>query len=171
MCGWIWLRSPVWPSTWVSPWTPSASRHVCRVGSRYSLVEHPNGDCVFWDRDSGCTVYEARPTSAGPGRSGRKTWKRLRTGTERGRSAPDQGRAAFTRSTRSAWRFARPRVEPIDRPERPHPYHHRRPGVPRHEHERRRPAVAGRGPVPGAFARPSTPRLTLRSGRWPHGAT
>lgn len=39
-----------------------SARHVRRVGSRYSLVEHPNGDCVFWDRDSGCTVYEARPT-------------------------------------------------------------------------------------------------------------
>ena len=32
-----------------------------RVGDRLSLTERPNGDCVFWDAGSGCTVYEARP--------------------------------------------------------------------------------------------------------------
>ena len=33
-----------------------------QVGDRISLVEHRNGDCVFWDRRTkGCTVYEARP--------------------------------------------------------------------------------------------------------------
>ncbi|RUL81417.1 YkgJ family cysteine cluster protein [Tautonia sociabilis] len=37
-------------------------RFVRQVGRRYSLVERPNGDCVFWDRASGCTVYQARPT-------------------------------------------------------------------------------------------------------------
>lgn len=26
-----------------------------------SLREKANGDCVFWDRDSGCTVYPVRP--------------------------------------------------------------------------------------------------------------
>jgi Fe-S-cluster containining protein len=26
-----------------------------------SLREKANGDCVFFDRDAGCTVYEARP--------------------------------------------------------------------------------------------------------------
>jgi hypothetical protein len=36
-------------------------RHLRRVGSRYSLTEKPNGDCVFWDRAAGCTVYRARP--------------------------------------------------------------------------------------------------------------
>jgi Fe-S-cluster containining protein len=34
---------------------------VRQVGSRYSLKEHPGGDCVFWDRQAGCTVYPARP--------------------------------------------------------------------------------------------------------------
>jgi Fe-S-cluster containining protein len=34
---------------------------VRRVGSRYSLVERPGGDCVFWDKTVGCTVYPARP--------------------------------------------------------------------------------------------------------------
>ena len=37
-------------------------RYVRRVGIRHSLVEFPNGDCVFFDGDSRrCTVYEARP--------------------------------------------------------------------------------------------------------------
>ena len=36
-------------------------RYVRRVGKRYSLLEHDNGDCVFWDQKSGCTVYMARP--------------------------------------------------------------------------------------------------------------
>lgn len=26
-----------------------------------TLREKPNGDCVFFERDQGCTVYEARP--------------------------------------------------------------------------------------------------------------
>ena len=34
-------------------------RYLRKVGSRYSLIEKPNGDCVFYDR--GCTVYPARP--------------------------------------------------------------------------------------------------------------
>src|SRR5262249_52638930 len=38
-----------------------SSRYVRRVGNRYSLVERPGGDCIFWSREAGCTVYEARP--------------------------------------------------------------------------------------------------------------
>jgi Fe-S-cluster containining protein len=34
---------------------------VRRVGDRYSLIEKPGGDCVFWDKEAGCTVYPARP--------------------------------------------------------------------------------------------------------------
>jgi Fe-S-cluster containining protein len=34
---------------------------VRRVGSRYSLKEKPGGDCIFWEKGAGCTVYEARP--------------------------------------------------------------------------------------------------------------
>lgn len=36
-------------------------RFLRRVGDRISLVERPNGDCVFWDANRGCTVYESRP--------------------------------------------------------------------------------------------------------------
>jgi Fe-S-cluster containining protein len=38
-----------------------STRFVRRVGRRLSLIERPGGDCVFWDRQAGCTVYEARP--------------------------------------------------------------------------------------------------------------
>ena len=36
-------------------------RYVRLVRDRYSLIEKPGGDCVFWDRRAGCTVYPARP--------------------------------------------------------------------------------------------------------------
>jgi len=38
------------------------SRFVRKVGRRYSLIERPGGDCIFWDAKAGCTVYPARPT-------------------------------------------------------------------------------------------------------------
>jgi Fe-S-cluster containining protein len=31
------------------------------VGGRRSLREKANGDCIFYDRAAGCTVYPARP--------------------------------------------------------------------------------------------------------------
>jgi uncharacterized protein len=34
---------------------------VRRVGDDYSLIEKPGGDCIFWDKRVGCTVYPARP--------------------------------------------------------------------------------------------------------------
>jgi Fe-S-cluster containining protein len=36
-------------------------RYVRRVGDRYSLKERAGGDCIFWDKSAGCTVYAARP--------------------------------------------------------------------------------------------------------------
>lgn len=37
-------------------------RFVRRVGTRYSLVEYPDGDCIFLDpKTRGCSVYAARP--------------------------------------------------------------------------------------------------------------
>jgi Fe-S-cluster containining protein len=37
-------------------------KYVRRVGVRRSLVEFPNGDCVFFDGEARkCTVYNARP--------------------------------------------------------------------------------------------------------------
>lgn len=34
-------------------------KYVRKIGSRYSLEEMKNGDCVFWD--DGCRIYAARP--------------------------------------------------------------------------------------------------------------
>ena len=31
------------------------------AAGRRSLRERPNGDCVFWDRAAGCTIYPVRP--------------------------------------------------------------------------------------------------------------
>jgi uncharacterized protein len=38
-----------------------SAKFVRRVGRRYSLIEKPGGDCIFWDKAAGCTVYPARP--------------------------------------------------------------------------------------------------------------
>jgi Fe-S-cluster containining protein len=38
-----------------------SSQFVRQVGDDYSLIEKPGGDCIFWDRNAGCTVYPARP--------------------------------------------------------------------------------------------------------------
>jgi uncharacterized protein len=38
-----------------------ARQFVRRVGDELSLIERPGGDCIFWDRKAGCTVYPARP--------------------------------------------------------------------------------------------------------------
>ncbi|MCH2582026.1 MAG: YkgJ family cysteine cluster protein [Planctomycetes bacterium] len=35
-------------------------RYLRKVGRRYSLIEKPGGDCIFFDK--GCSVYPARPT-------------------------------------------------------------------------------------------------------------
>jgi Fe-S-cluster containining protein len=32
-----------------------------QVGRRMSLLEKPNGDCIFWEDSKGCIVYTARP--------------------------------------------------------------------------------------------------------------
>ena len=38
-------------------------RFARRIGARWSLVEYPDGDCIFLDPQTrGCSVYEARPT-------------------------------------------------------------------------------------------------------------
>jgi uncharacterized protein len=38
------------------------SKYVRKIGARRSLVEYPNGDCVFFDGIARkCTVYDSRP--------------------------------------------------------------------------------------------------------------
>jgi len=36
--------------------------HTYKTRGKVSLRERPNGDCIFYDADKGCTVYAARPT-------------------------------------------------------------------------------------------------------------
>jgi hypothetical protein len=36
-------------------------KYVRSVQDAYSLIERPNGDCIFWEASKGCTVYSARP--------------------------------------------------------------------------------------------------------------
>ncbi len=36
-------------------------RHTQMVGIRRTLRERGNGDCVFFDQEQGCTIYEVRP--------------------------------------------------------------------------------------------------------------
>jgi Fe-S-cluster containining protein len=38
-----------------------SAKFVRRVGDRYSLIEKSGGDCIFWAKGAGCTVYPARP--------------------------------------------------------------------------------------------------------------
>lgn len=38
-----------------------AALYTRRARGRRTLREKANGDCVFWDRDRGCTVYPVRP--------------------------------------------------------------------------------------------------------------
>ena len=35
--------------------------HTRKALGRVTLRERANGECVFWDRQAGCTVYPARP--------------------------------------------------------------------------------------------------------------
>ena len=86
-----------------------SERFVRLVDDRFSLIEKPGGDCIFWDKQAGCTVYDARPDQC-------RTWpfwpenlanapglgRRLQ-GLSRGRV-----RAGSTRSPRSRhpWRWS-----------------------------------------------------------------
>lgn len=36
-------------------------RYLRQVGDQISLVERPNGNCIFWEATQGCTVYADRP--------------------------------------------------------------------------------------------------------------
>ena len=39
-----------------------SGKYVRRVGLALSLIEHSNGDCVFYDREGrGCSIYSVRP--------------------------------------------------------------------------------------------------------------
>lgn len=50
-------------------------KYTKRVGRRVSLRERENGDCVFWKKKQGCTVYEDRPRQC-------RTWPFWRSNIE-----------------------------------------------------------------------------------------
>jgi len=39
-----------------------AAVYTHKTRGKVSLRERPNGDCIFYDADKGCTVYAQRPT-------------------------------------------------------------------------------------------------------------
>jgi Fe-S-cluster containining protein len=39
----------------------TAALYTRTVGRRISLRERANGDCIFYDRTAGCTIYPVRP--------------------------------------------------------------------------------------------------------------
>ena len=46
------------------PFDEFTKRYVRRVGNRYSLIEKPTSECIFWQGTGpkrGCQVYAARP--------------------------------------------------------------------------------------------------------------
>ena len=43
------------------PVTQTRDLHTKIVGHRRSLRERSNGDCDFWDKEAGCTIYPVRP--------------------------------------------------------------------------------------------------------------
>ena len=51
------------------------SLYTRKEHGRVSLREKANGECVFWDRQTGCTVYPARPTQC-------RTWPFWESTTE-----------------------------------------------------------------------------------------
>ena len=38
-----------------------AKRYLRRVASRFSLLEKPSGECIFYEKEKGCMIYEDRP--------------------------------------------------------------------------------------------------------------
>ena len=88
-----------------------AAKFVRRVKDRYSLIEKPGGDCIFWDKEAGCTVYPARPVQC-------QTWpfwpenvETETTGTTSAKSAPARAAAVSTPWMRSFHPSPRPRNE------------------------------------------------------------
>ena len=60
-CGYHRKRSSGSPSIGARPFRGVFRQVRPEVGHRFSLIERPGGDCIFWDKSAGCTVYPARP--------------------------------------------------------------------------------------------------------------
>jgi Fe-S-cluster containining protein len=68
------------------PVTEFRAVHTRRTQGKVSLRERVNGDCVFWDKNAGCTIYPARPAQCRTWpfwesvTTSRKTWDRTAEG-------------------------------------------------------------------------------------------
>ena len=61
--GYVWVREPeiIAIARFLSlPTAEFTARFVRRVFGDLSLIELPNGDCIFWSAE-GCRIYEVRP--------------------------------------------------------------------------------------------------------------
>lgn len=84
-----------------------AAQFVRQVGVALSLVEQPNGDCVFYDREQrACTIYPVRPRQC-------RTWpfwesnlRTTQTWDETCRICPGAGRGELIPSDEIARRVA-----------------------------------------------------------------
>ena len=69
------------------------SRYLRRVGDCLSLVEKPVSlDCVFWDDQKGCLVYEARPKQCRAYPFWDEVLESAETWSEEGESCPGIGK-------------------------------------------------------------------------------
>ncbi len=64
-------------------------------GSRVSLMERSNGDCVFWSPDAGCTVYRKRPRQCRSWPFWRGVVRSRERWDEEARGCPGMGRGAL----------------------------------------------------------------------------
>lgn len=75
-------------------------KYVRKIGIRKSLVEFPNGDCVFFDTEKrNCSVYERGRGSAEPGPGGIRTPAHLKLGKRPRKRAPAAVRGSSIRKS------------------------------------------------------------------------
>lgn len=72
-----------------------------KAKGKRTLREKSNGDCVFFDRKKGCTVYPVRPTQCRTWPFWKATSKRPKTGNAPAKPAPAPGRANSSRWKKS----------------------------------------------------------------------
>ncbi len=59
--GWMATKSARLPTFKSCRATEFEKAYTRLLGSRRSLAEKANGDCIFFERDRGCTIYSVRP--------------------------------------------------------------------------------------------------------------
>ena len=93
-----------------------AERFVRLVDDRFSLIEKPGGDCIFWDKQAGCTVYPARPDQCRAWPFWPENLESPESGQVSARSAPGRVTDGSIRSTRSRYPSRWSKNDPCVRP-------------------------------------------------------